>query len=321
MKDFVVSWTSVFGVLKFLFNSPKSLLWILIPLVINIAVMLASLYAAFMIMDNFFPVSWPNLEFTVTALVAMAEALASSVINLLVTMGCFLSLYILSFSIFCSFAYGLMVEKIEKKLGIEPNELKSLSIWRQILDSLLIVLLFMIGNLIILSFNILPVVGTIFAMVSAVIFQSFCLGMEFFDFSMALRGKSFRDKLAYFKRHPGEVLGVGNISWLFMMLPILNSCLFTFSILGATFRYRSRRIKTMCSEVFGDEKVILLTSGSELLYSAKTLSEKGKFFGTDDQLTEVENDLVYLAKSYSESNLIQWTAKGVIMNKKSTLAL
>ena len=115
MKDFVVSWTSVFGVLKFLFNSPKSLLWILIPLVINIAVMLASLYAAFMIMENFFPVSWPTLEFTVTALVAMAEALASNVINLLVTMGCFLSLYILSFSIFCSFAYGLMVEKIEKK--------------------------------------------------------------------------------------------------------------------------------------------------------------------------------------------------------------
>ena len=68
-----------FGVLKFLFNSPKSLLWILIPLVINIAVMLASLYAAFMIMENFFPVSWPTLEFTVTALVAMAEALASNV--------------------------------------------------------------------------------------------------------------------------------------------------------------------------------------------------------------------------------------------------
>ena len=119
-------------------------------------------------------------------------------INLLVTMGCFEFIH-LEFLHFCSFAYGLMVEKIEKKLGIEPNELKSLSIWRQILDSLLIVLLFMIGNLIILSFNILPVVGTIFAMVSAVIFQSFCLGMEFFDFSMALRGKSFRDKLAYFK--------------------------------------------------------------------------------------------------------------------------
>ena len=77
----------------------------------------------------------------------------------------------------------------------------------------------------------------------------------------------------------------------------------------------------MCFEVFGDDKVIPLTSGSELLYSAKTLSQKGKFFGTDDQLTEVENELVYLAKSYAESNLIQWTARGVIMNKKSTLVL
>ena len=317
IKDFIVSWTSILGVFKFLSNSPKSILWIVIPLIINIVVMLASLYLAFVVMEAFFPISWPPLEFTLIAIGALAEALASNVINLLLTMGCFLSFYILSFSIFCSFAYGLMVEKIEKKLGVEPNEFQSLTIWRQILDSLLIALLFMIGNIVILSLNIFPFVGTIIAMISAVIFQSFCLGMEFFDFSMALRGKSFKEKLTYFKKHPGEVLGVGNVSWLFMMIPILNSCLFTFSILAATFRYRSRRIKAMSYQVFGDDQVRIITSGSELLSSAKILNQEGRFFGTSDQLARIENELVYLAKPISESNLIQWTAGGEIMKQES----
>ena len=318
IKDFIVSWTSILGVFKFLYNSPKSLLWIVIPLIINIVVMLASLYLAFVVMATFFPISWPPLEFTLIAIGALAQAIASNVINFLLTMGCFLSFYILSFSIFCSFAYGLMVEKIEKKLGVEPNEFQSLSIWRQILDSLLIALLFMIGNIIILSLNIFPFIGTIIAMISAIVFQSFCLGMEFFDFSMALRGKSFKDKLTYFKKHPGEVLGVGNVSWLFMMIPILNSCLFTLSILTATFRYRSRRIKTTFSQVFGDDKVKLITSGSDILFSAKTLNQEGRFFGTPNQLAKVENELVYLAKCRSESNLIQWTASGEIMKQNST---
>ena len=116
IKDFIVSWTSILGVFKFLSNSPKSLLWIVIPLIINIVVvMLASLYLAFVVMATFFPISWPPLEFTLIAIGALAQAIASNVINFLLTMGCFLSFYILSFSIFCSFAYGLMVEKIEKK--------------------------------------------------------------------------------------------------------------------------------------------------------------------------------------------------------------
>ena len=100
--------------------------------------------------------------------------------------------------------------------------------------------------------------------------------------------------------------------------PILNSCLFTLSILTATFRYRSRRIKTTFSQVFGDDKVKLITSGSDLLFSAKILNQEGRFFGTPNQLAKVENELVYLAKCESESNLIQWTASGEIMKQNST---
>ena len=310
IKDFMSSWVCIWEVFRYLSNNPKSLLWILIPLLINILVMLGSLYLAFMIMEAFFPISWPSLEWTLAAFSAYAEALGSNIVNLLLTMGCFLSLYVLGFSIFCSFVYGLMVEKIEKKLGVEPDEFKSVSISRQILDSVLIALLFLIGNIVIFSFNILPLVGTVFAMLSAVAFQSFCLGMEFFDFSMALRGKSFKDKLRYFKTHPGEVLGVGNISWFFMMIPILNSCLFTFSILVATFRYRRRRINTMCDQVFGDHKVELITRGSDVILSANQLEKQGSFFGSSDQLTVIGDQLVYLAKSKKQSTLIQWTAKG-----------
>ena len=95
-----------------------------------------------------------------------------------------------------------------------------------------------------------------------------------------------------------------------MMIPILNSCLFTFSILVATFRYRRRRINTMCDQVFGDHKVELITRGSDVILSANQLEKQGSFFGSADQLTMIGDQLVYLAKSEKQSTLIQWTAKG-----------
>ena len=310
LKDFMASWTSIWEVFRYLLSNRKSLLWILIPLLINILVMLGSLYLAIIAMESFFPINWPSFTWTFAAFSSFAKAFASNVIHLLLTMGCFLSFYILGFSLFCSFIYGLMVEKIEKKLGVEPEEFKSLSVSRQILDSVLIALLFLLGNIVIFSFNILPVAGTIIAMFSAIVFQSFCLGMEFFDFSMALRGKSLKDKLSYFKKHPGEVLGVGNISWFFMMIPILNSCLFTLSILAATFRYRRRQINIMCEKVFEDRKVKLVTRGSDVVLTANQLQKEGKFFGNSEHLTSIGEQLIYLAKSETESTLIQWTYKG-----------
>lgn len=272
--------------------------------------MFGSLYLAWLIVVSYLPFDWPAIGWDLTLIWNFLEALISNLFSLIICMGIFLSIYILGFSICCSFFYGLMVERVEKTLGVESNTFNALSIWRQILDSLIIALTFLAGNLIILAFNVIPFFGTIFAMVSGVLFQSFCLGMEFFDFSLSLRGQTLREKLNAFKQHPGEVLGIGNLSWFFMMIPILNSCLFTLSILAATFRVRHRSMCNLQNNLFPNKELKLLTKGSDILprHSVNSVN-------LDGNSESLEPMMIYRSENPQTVGIICWISTGEIIDQ------
>ena len=310
LKAFVGSWISVFGVIKFLIKQPQCLPWIIIPLVINVLVMFGSLYLAWLIIISYLPFSWPPIGWDVLLIWEFLKAVISNLLGVIIYMGVFLGIYIVGFSVCCSFFYGIMVEKVERTLGVESNTFNPLSVWRQILDSLLIAFIFLAGNLIILGFNIIPLVGTAFAMFSGVLFQSFCLGMEFFDFSLSLRGQTLKDKFNTFKQYPGEVLGIGNLSWFFMMIPILNSCLFTLSILAATFRVRHRAIYKTQNNLFPERRLKLLTKGSDILPRYYVDSVE-----SNNNLKSSEPMLIYRSESPQAVDIICWISTGEIIDQ------
>lgn len=205
-----------------------------------------------------------------------------------------------------------MVEKIENLLGVDSMEFQPLSIFRQIFDSLGIALLFLLGNIMILFLNVVPLLGTIFSMICGILFQSFCLSMEFFDFSLSLRGYHLKRKIDYLREHPGMVLGIGNVSWLFMMIPILNSCLFSLSILAATFRVRRKKIESIQDQLFKGENIELLTKGYEILekYQIKDIP-------TDSMIKESDYYVVYTSKLRETGQLIKWISTGEVIDKSS----
>lgn len=269
-KSFFYGLSSAFSVISFLKNHKKSLAYVIVPFAINILVGLFSVWFAFVAMADVYPITWPAFSFSLVFI----KACFSSFFHVLIHLSFLLSSYIIGFSIVCSTFYGWMVEKIESSLGLETS-IKSLSIVYQVRDSIVIS-----GVLVLISFlsilvSFFPFIGPICAICIGFPLQALVLGIEFFDFSQSIRAMTIQNKLAFVKENLGGVFACGLISLCFLPFPIINSCLFTISILSATFHLRKIKFQELLELTYPNEKnqLKLLTMGNQDL---KTMEIDGK---------------------------------------------
>lgn len=295
-------WNSL-AALTFLKSNPRTIPYVVLPLMINVSVALGSFYLAFFSFAHIFPIVWPGFELSWAGILAFFyPGLLEFVFHLVIHTAMFVGFYILGFSLVCSYFYGWFVERIEGMLGLQSGEAKALSVIRQVGDALLISVVFLVGNIFLGLFSLFPILGPVVTLVLSILFQSFCLGFEFHDFTLSIRGLTLREKLQYTRKNLGTVLGVGNLSWLFLFIPILNGCLFTLSILGATFIHR-KNLFLSWNEQLGQKDVEVLSEGKHFLLTLeqwKKLLNQESFEG---EAEKVEGVLV-LGREKTSNRLI-----------------
>jgi uncharacterized protein involved in cysteine biosynthesis len=69
-------------------------------------------------------------------------------------------------------------------------------------------------------------------------FTSYTLGLEYFDYPLALRGLRRPEKLAFGRRHRLHVLGLGTAVAILALVPIVNAVLLTTAVTGAVLLHR-----------------------------------------------------------------------------------
>jgi len=237
MQNFFRGLVSGFRAGAFLLGHKQFLSVVFFPLVIHILVGVGAVFAVYWIMIQWIPLTLPAFVGSWDGVWPFLTQAGTFLFQLGICLFLFLLIYLLGFTLFCPMFYAWMVEKFETSLGVEKSY-PPISLRAQIIDSLALVLFFLVGHGIIFLIFWIPFIGAIGAFLGAIAFQAYCLGLESMDYSLSLRGLRFREKLKFANQRKTLALGIGTVPLVFIAVPILNACLLTLATLGATFLVR-----------------------------------------------------------------------------------
>ena len=214
------------------------------PVLVNIVVALVVWLGAFQIGRMFwesvvstFPDTWwaPIIEWGVfVALIVLTLGLG--VIGYIVLQG-----------VFCGWFFSILARQVEMMLGVAPDELKDVPVFGQITDALRAAFKLIVVNVVLLLFQIVPVVGAVAAVTIGGYLNAYILGSEFLGYPMELRGTRWIDRQRFAKQCLAHTLGLGTILSLLILIPIVGALLQATSVVGAVLIYR--RLEGLPTEV------------------------------------------------------------------------
>ncbi len=146
--------------------------------------------------------------------------------------------------IFCSFFYVALAREVEKQLGVADGELHDVPFWRDLRDNLRGLFEILVGNLVLLGFNFIPVAGPALAGFGSWYFNSFQLGAEFMEYPWSVRGRERRERRAFAREFRMQTLGLGTVVLVFNLIPFLGGAVLTTAVTGSVFlRRRLNRLQ------------------------------------------------------------------------------
>ena len=242
VRNFIRGIASGFKAADFLLGHRQLLSTIFLPLCIHILVGLGAFFSVYWMASHWFPIALPSLEGSWDGILIFLTQSMTFLLHLGLYFFLFIFVYLFCFALVCPVFYAWMVEKFERSLGLPNEQCQSISIKAQVLDSFLLLLFFLVGHGVLFLIFWIPFIGPIVTLTGGLTFQAFCLGMESMDYSLSLRGQRFSEKLAFARQRKSLVFGIGCIPLLFIAVPVLNACLLTITILGATFIVREELV-------------------------------------------------------------------------------
>jgi uncharacterized protein involved in cysteine biosynthesis len=241
--DLVEGLTNYRHTLRLLLTQPSLAAFSLIPLILHIFLAIGSFWIAFGTLSEWYPIAWPAFEWAWSAILPWFGDFFLMIWHILVHTLLALSIWVASFPLICAQFYQWLSDKVDKKLGILPGEYCTQSILRQIGESAVFSLLLIFGSIFIFLLSFIPFIGAILAVAIGIPMQGFLLGMELFDFPLTSRGLTLKEKLTFARQHIGQVMGCGLPALIFLPIPIVSSCLLTFSAVNAVLLTRTLRFK------------------------------------------------------------------------------
>jgi CysZ protein len=118
-----------------------------------------------------------------------------------------LAVWLLLQSILCGYFYGKLARQVELQLGMRPEDMKEVSFAREVLDGIRDVTVLLAVNAALLLLHIIPVVGSVVAVAGSLYFDSWVLGLDYFEYPLGLRGKTRREMRQFCKAHRPQTLG------------------------------------------------------------------------------------------------------------------
>jgi uncharacterized protein involved in cysteine biosynthesis len=144
-------------------------------------------------------------------------------------------------SVLCVWFYDRLARKVEQQLGLDPGELKAISLGPQIVDALRDALLLVTINIACLALQVVPIFGTTVGACGSYYFTCSTLGYMFLDYPLSLRGMRRKEKLLFVRRHRSHSLGLGTAAMLLAIVPVANAVFLTTAVVGGVLLHRGIR--------------------------------------------------------------------------------
>jgi CysZ protein len=131
-----------------------------------------------------------------------------------------------------------LARAVEIQLGMPESEMREVSLRYQVADALRDLSRLTLINVGLLALNIIPVIGSILAVVLGIYFDGFVFGFDYLDLPMELRGMRRMDKLARAKSFRAQTIGLGTSVFLLNFIPIVGSVFLGTAATGAVLLHR-----------------------------------------------------------------------------------
>lgn len=135
--------------------------------------------------------------------------------------------------ILCGYFYAKLARQVELQLGTRPDEMFEVPLRHQIIDTLRDLGALLVINAALLPLNLVPLVGSLLALVLGFYFNGFIFGADYLDFPLSLRGLRRNAKRAICRAHRWQTIGLGTGVFAFNLVPIIGSILNAGAAVGA----------------------------------------------------------------------------------------
>ena len=92
-----------------------------------------------------------------------------------------------------------------------------------------------------LMLNVMPVIGSIAALLLGFYFDGFIFGADYLDYPMSLRGMRRRDKRDLCMSHRWKTIGLGGGVFAFNLVPVVGAILGAAAVVGAVLMFHRWR--------------------------------------------------------------------------------
>lgn len=141
-------------------------------------------------------------------------------------------------ALLCAMAYGRLVERTERELGLDPSEMKPLSLWKEASDAVRLALRVALVNAGCLLLHLVPAVGSFLALGVSTYVSSYWFGFEYLDYPLALRGRTLDEKRRFATAHRFHTHGLGLAVLGMTFVPVLGGVGLTTAVVGAALLHR-----------------------------------------------------------------------------------
>ncbi len=219
----------------FLNNHPA--LWrygvwpILVNIVVTFVVWLSAFYVGWMVWDSYqtaLPIAWWAGLVKWTGLVCIV----------LLTLALGFVTYLLLLGVICAWFFSKLAYHVELALGSRPEDLAEIPVFGQVTDTLRAISKLLLINGMVLFLHLIPVVGSIAAVVIGLYMDAYILGAEFIGYPLELRGQRWRDRQAFARQWIGATVGLGIVITGLMLIPIVGAVFQTTAVVGAVLLHR-----------------------------------------------------------------------------------
>jgi uncharacterized protein involved in cysteine biosynthesis len=207
----------------------------LMPLLMNLLVAILLLAALVALVGYLtatlhpnYPDGWLGRAFEVLVILAVSIA----------GIGLFAIMWVILQGIFCGYFYSILAEKVELQLGLKQEDIKQVPFSNQILDTLSGAGRLALVNIGLLMLHCVPGIGSIIGVCGSYYYTCMTLGLDFFEYPLALRGKRSTEMRAFARKHRPHTLGLGTGVAVVSLIPIVNAVLLTTVVAGAVLLHR-----------------------------------------------------------------------------------
>lgn len=155
-----------------------------------------------------------------------------------VVLGLTLVCWMLMQNIIAGHLMSKLAQRVEKDLGIDEGAIASVPFRRQVIDGGLDTGLLLGIHTAGLAVQFIPGVGTLVGVPMVFVGDAWVLGSDFLAHPLNLRGKTFRQRQAFLRKHAHEAVGIGAVVAPLGLIPLVGGLVAACAVIGAVLLYR-----------------------------------------------------------------------------------